>query len=69
MIKITQSMSVFLWKFHRDKLSLVMFGHFEVITKEIFDEYMEWCQTEEGKQYLKGGSKYNVEYAKSIGAE
>ena len=21
-------------------------------------EYIEWCKTDEGKQYLKGGSKY-----------
>jgi hypothetical protein len=24
-------------------------------------DYIEWCKTDEGKQYLKGGSKYKEE--------
>lgn len=35
-----------------------MFGHTELLTKEMYDEYIKWVQTDEGKQYLKGGSKY-----------
>ena len=27
-------------------------------TEEIENEYLTWCKTDEGKQYLKGGSKY-----------
>ncbi|MBR1833276.1 MAG: hypothetical protein IJ784_12740 [Ruminiclostridium sp.] len=38
-----------------------MFGHTELLTQEMYDEYLKWVQTDEGKQYLKGGSKYNPE--------
>ena len=38
-----------------------MLGHVELFTEEMNEEYIKWCQTEEGKQYLKGGSKYKEE--------
>jgi hypothetical protein len=38
-----------------------MFGHVELFTEEMQKEYLSWCQTEDGKQYLKGGSKYKEE--------
>lgn len=40
---------------------MIMFGHTELFTEEMQQEYLKWCQTEEGKQYLKGGSKYKYE--------
>jgi hypothetical protein len=43
---------------HREKLPLIGFGHIELFTEEMQKEYLEWCQTEEGKRYLKGGDKY-----------
>lgn len=61
MIKLTQSLEKWLFDSHRNKIALIMFGHAELMTKEMWDEYIAWCQTEEGKQYLEGGSKYKPE--------
>ena len=58
MIKLTQSLEKWLFDNHRNKIALIMLGHTELMTKEMWDEYIAWCQTEEGKQYLEGGSKY-----------
>ena len=58
MIKLTQSLSEFLFRKDAQLLSLIMFGHTELLTQELYNEYLEWCKTEDGKQYLKGGSKY-----------
>lgn len=61
MVKLTQSLRQWLFENHPDKLSLIMFGHVELFTEEMNAEYLQWCQTEEGKKYLKGGSKYKEE--------
>lgn len=58
MYKLTQSLYHWLWENHRDKIVLIMFGHVELFTPEMQRQYLEWCKTEEGRQYLKGGSKY-----------
>lgn len=58
MVKLTQSLSQWLFLHHRELLPLIMFGHLELFTEEMQKEYLAWCQTDEGKQYLKGGSKY-----------
>ena len=58
MVKMTQSLSHWMWENHRDIYGLVLFGHIELFTVEMQQEYLEWCKTEEGRQYLKGGSKY-----------
>lgn len=58
MVKLTQSLEHWLWINHRDLIPLLMFGHVELFTKEMQQEYLAWCQTEEGKKYLKGGSEY-----------
>lgn len=58
MVKLTQSLQHWLWENHRDKIVLIQFGHTELLSEEMYKEYLEWCQTEEGRQYLKGGSKY-----------
>jgi hypothetical protein len=58
MVKLTQSLREWLWRNHRDKLGLIMLGHVELMTDEMSAAYIEWCKTEEGRQYLKGGSKY-----------
>lgn len=71
MVIMTQSMEEWLWKFHRDKIWLISFGHLELVTDEMAKEYIEWCQSDEGRQYLEGGSKYdpnhrgNIESAKA----
>lgn len=61
MVKLTQSMHHWLWENHRDIIVLIMFGHIALFTKEMEQEYLAWCQTDEGRQYLKGGSKYREE--------
>ena len=58
MVRLTQSLRHWLWKNHRDKLALITLGHLELFTKEMEREYLEWCKTDEGKSYLKGGSNY-----------
>ena len=60
MVKLTQSLEHWLWENHKDKLPLILFGHTELFTEEMQEEYIAWCQTDEGKQYLEGGSKYKV---------
>jgi hypothetical protein len=58
MIRLTQSLREWLWRNHRKIIAQVMLGHAELITDEMWAEYLAWCKTEDGKQYLKGGSKY-----------
>lgn len=65
MVKLTQSLQHWLWVNHRDKIGLILLGHTELITEEMAKEYIEWCKTEEGRQYLKGGSKYKEEGAET----
>ena len=62
MVKFTQSFAVWLFTYHRDKYVPISFGHLEELTEEMSKEYIEWCKTEEGAQYLKGGSKYDPNY-------
>lgn len=62
MIILTQSLEHWLFENYTEKLSLIMFGHTELFTEEMQKEYIEWCKTDEGKQYLEGGSKYNPEH-------
>ena len=61
MAKLTQSMSEWLWRYHRDKMVLIMFGHMELFTDEMTKQYIEWCNSDDGRQYLKGGAKYREE--------
>jgi hypothetical protein len=58
MVKLTKSLEHWLFINHKQLIPLIMFGHTELFTEEMSQEYLAWCQTEEGKQYLKGGSKY-----------
>lgn len=58
MVRLTQSLQRWLFENYPKELPLIMFGHTELFTEEMQKEYLEWCQTEEGKKYLKGGSEY-----------
>ena len=58
MVKLTQSLEQWLWLNHKDLIPLIMLGHTELFTEDMQKEYLEWCKTDEGRQYLKGGSKY-----------
>lgn len=61
MVKLTQSLRHWLFENHKDKIGLIMLGHTELFTEEMQKEYIEWCKTDAGKSYLKGGSNYKVE--------
>lgn len=61
MVKLTQSLRHWLFENYPDKLHLIMFGHVELFTEEMNIEYLQWCKTDEGKKYLKGGSEYKEE--------
>lgn len=63
MVKFTLSFSIWLLKYHRELYAPLMFGHLEEFTEELYQEYLEWCLTDEGKQYLRGGSKYREDEA------
>ena len=63
---LTQSMETWLWKYHREKLALILFGHLEIFTDEMAREYAEWCLTDEGRQYLEGGSEYDPNHKGNI---
>ena len=58
MVALTESLRQFLMKNYKDKLSLILLGHVELITDEMQQEYFEWLNTDEGKSYLQGGSNY-----------
>lgn len=58
MVKLTQSLKEWLWRYHRDIIALIMLGHVELFTEEMQGAYLAWCRTEEGAKYLKGGSEY-----------
>ena len=58
MVTLTQSLEHWLLENHKELIVPLMFGHVELFTEEIENEYLAWCKTDEGKQYLKGGSKY-----------
>ena len=62
MVKLTQSLAMWLALNHIEIMHLIMFGHLELFTQEMWDEYIPWCKTEEGAQYLKGGSKYKEDW-------
>jgi hypothetical protein len=58
MVRLTQSLQHWLLENHKDKIVLIMFGHTELLTDEMMTEYIEWCKTDEGRSYLKGGCNY-----------
>lgn len=65
----TQSMEVWLFAHHRDLVVPLMFGHLELFTEEMAEEYADWCRSEEGRQYLKGGSKYDPNHRGNIACD
>jgi len=58
MFRLTESLKQWLFANHPDLLPLIMLGHKELFTSKMDSEYRAWCQTDDGKQYLVGGSKY-----------
>lgn len=58
MVRLTESLKQWLARNHPDLLFLIGFGHIELFTDEMKEQYLEWCGTDEGRQYLIGGAKY-----------
>jgi len=58
MVKLTRSLSHWLWENHRDKLVYITMGHIELLTEDMLADYSEWLHSEEGKSYLQGGKNY-----------
>lgn len=61
MVKLTQSLERWLMENQPDIIPLILFGHTELFTQEMNEQYLAWCQTDEGRKYLKGGSEYKEE--------
>lgn len=61
MVKLTQSLKQWLWENHKNIIPLIMLGHTELFTDEMKNEYIKWCKTDGGKQYLRSGSKCKEE--------
>ena len=59
MVKLTASLEHWLYVNEPDVFVLIGFGHVELFTDEMKKRYLEWCGTEEGKSYLKGGANYH----------
>lgn len=57
MVELTKSLQHWLWRNHKDIIAPLMFGHVELFTEEMKQEYLAWCATEEGKEFLKGEEK------------
>lgn len=53
MIKLTESLEFFLSQNYKDLIVPLSFGHSELLTDEIWQEYLSWCQTDEAKPYMK----------------
>lgn len=49
MVKLTDSLREFLWQSdHKEMIPLLMFGHVELFTEEIQQEYAEWLAEKQG---------------------
>lgn len=69
MVLLTQSLRKWLWDNHADKLPMILLGHVELMTHEMWEQYLAWCKTDDGRKYLKDGSEYRGdEYNQKIEA-
>lgn len=59
MIELSPSLKHWLLENHPDKLTLIMFGHTEYMTDEMWDEYAEWIRTGEGMNYKENDNESN----------
>ena len=57
--KLTASLEHWLVTNEPEVFVLISFGHIELFTEDMNKRYMAWLQTDEGKEYLVGGSKYH----------
>lgn len=66
MVVMTQSFEHWLFKYHKDIFALILFGHTELLTEELQQEYILWATSTEGRPYLKGGDKYDPNHKGNI---
>ena len=59
MVKLTQSLRHWLKSNYPDKLTSISSGNLGDFTPEMKDAYFKWLETDEGKSYEWGGSKYH----------
>ena len=52
MVHLTKSLQVWLFRNYPELLPLVMFGHIELITNDMYQKYLYWCKTPEGSGLL-----------------
>lgn len=62
MVTMTYSFKHWLSIFYPELFAKISFGGLENLTPKMKAEYLEWCQTDEGKRYLKGGDLYEAHY-------
>ena len=55
MVEISKSLQHWLWENHREKLVYIKFGHIELLTPDMWDDYSKWLSTDEGKKWLEDG--------------
>ena len=54
MIKLTKSLTYWLIENgYQKELVLIAFGHNELLTDDMKQRYLAWCETDDGKQYIK----------------
>lgn len=58
MVKLTCSLAHWLSRNYPEKIFIIKLGHTEEMTEDMTKEYLEWCKTDEAKEYFVGGSKY-----------
>lgn len=58
MVRLTHSLQYWLSNNYPNILPFIILGRVDLFTNELQNEYIEWCQTDEGREYLKGGRKY-----------
>lgn len=58
-VRLTASLEHWLLTNEPKAFVLIGFGHIECMTDDMKERYYQWLQTDEAKEYLKGGSKYH----------
>lgn len=59
MVALTASLEHWLTENHCEIIPLLYFGHTELLTEEMWMEYMKWCKTDEARDYFPGGKYYH----------
>lgn len=49
---MTRNFRMFMYRYHREELVLLALGRKDVLTDEIWQEYLDWCQSEEADPYF-----------------